>query len=228
MLYLQTQFTNAYLNSFRGNQLSTNLVGLSPLTTNHPKTFQRQLVRSSKCYPAFNLLMVFIRFRVIHTTNAHLRLAFATPTPYGLSLLDKLSLTHYTKGTLSFQKSLTVCRHTFQVLFHSLIGFFSPFPHGTSSLSSLKVFRLRGGPHIQTRLHVSRSLKNNIALPLLTITISASFSKLFRLSQYCYWPIPCSLATTNGISPWFLFLRLLRCFSFGLALQIYEFIWSTT
>ena len=27
-----------------------------------------------------------------------------------------------------------------------------------------------------------------------------SFSKLFRLSQYCYWPIPRSLATTNGIS----------------------------
>ena len=27
-----------------------------------------------------------------------------------------------------------------------------------------------------------------------------SFSKLFKLSQNCYWPIPFSLATTNGIS----------------------------
>ena len=27
-----------------------------------------------------------------------------------------------------------------------------------------------------------------------------SFSKLFRLSQYCCWPVPRSLATTNGIS----------------------------
>ena len=27
-----------------------------------------------------------------------------------------------------------------------------------------------------------------------------SFSKLFKLSQYCYWPVPRSLATTNGIS----------------------------
>ena len=27
-----------------------------------------------------------------------------------------------------------------------------------------------------------------------------SFSKLFRLSQYCYWPIPRSLATTSGIT----------------------------
>ena len=41
---------------------------------------------------------------------------------------------------------------------------------------------------------------------LLIITITglspstASFSKLFRLSQYCYWPVPLSLATTNGIS----------------------------
>ena len=27
-----------------------------------------------------------------------------------------------------------------------------------------------------------------------------SFSKLFKLFQYCYWPSPLSLATTNGIS----------------------------
>ena len=27
-----------------------------------------------------------------------------------------------------------------------------------------------------------------------------SFSKLFKLSYYCYWPSPLSLATTNGIS----------------------------
>ncbi len=39
-------------------ELSPSLIGLSPLPTGHPKTFQRQLVRSSIwCYPNFNLIM---------------------------------------------------------------------------------------------------------------------------------------------------------------------------
>ena len=39
-------------------ELSPSLIGLSPLPTSHPKTFQRQLVRSSiPCYRNFNLLM---------------------------------------------------------------------------------------------------------------------------------------------------------------------------
>ena len=39
-------------------ELSLSLIGLSPLPTSHPKTFQRLLVRSSiTCYCNFNLLM---------------------------------------------------------------------------------------------------------------------------------------------------------------------------
>ena len=39
-------------------ELSLSLIGLSPLPTAHPKTFQRQLVRSSSpCYRTFNLAM---------------------------------------------------------------------------------------------------------------------------------------------------------------------------
>ena len=39
-------------------ELSPSLIGLSPLPTIHPKTFQRQLVRSSTlCYQSFNLAM---------------------------------------------------------------------------------------------------------------------------------------------------------------------------
>ena len=39
-------------------ELSPSLISLSPLHTSHPKTFQRQLVRSSiSCYRNFNLLM---------------------------------------------------------------------------------------------------------------------------------------------------------------------------
>ena len=39
-------------------ELFPSLIGLSPLSTSHPKTFQRQRVRSSTvCYHSFNLLM---------------------------------------------------------------------------------------------------------------------------------------------------------------------------
>ena len=39
-------------------ELFPNLIGLSPLSTAHPNTFQRQLVRSSiLCYQNFNLIM---------------------------------------------------------------------------------------------------------------------------------------------------------------------------
>nr|AOE14169.1 hypothetical protein [uncultured bacterium] len=39
-------------------ELFPGLIGLSPLPTGHPKTFQRQLVRSSTmCYHSFNLPM---------------------------------------------------------------------------------------------------------------------------------------------------------------------------
>ena len=39
-------------------ELFLSLIGLSPLSTIHPKTFQRQLVRSSiLCYQNFNLIM---------------------------------------------------------------------------------------------------------------------------------------------------------------------------
>ena len=39
-------------------ELFPSLIGLSPLPTDHPKTFQRQRVRSSTvCYHSFNLSM---------------------------------------------------------------------------------------------------------------------------------------------------------------------------
>ena len=46
----------------------------------------------------------------------------------------------------------------FQDLFHSPPGFFSPFPHGTCSLSvDYEYLALEDGPpHLQTGFHVSR------------------------------------------------------------------------
>src|SRR3989338_2948142 len=43
---------------FEENQLSRNLIGLSPLSTVHPKSFQRSPVRASTgCYTCFTLTM---------------------------------------------------------------------------------------------------------------------------------------------------------------------------
>ena len=72
-------------------ELFPSLIGLSPLPTSHPKTFQRQRVRSSTvCYHSFNLLMD--RSLGFASTTANLvalfRLAFATDPPLnGLALL---------------------------------------------------------------------------------------------------------------------------------------------
>jgi hypothetical protein len=62
-------------------ELFPSLIGLSPLPTSHPKTFQRQRVRSSTvCYYSFNLLMGRSLGFASTTTNfvALFRLAFAT------------------------------------------------------------------------------------------------------------------------------------------------------
>ena len=62
-------------------ELFPSLIGLSPLPTTHPKTFQRQLVRSSTvCYHSFNLIMGrSLGFASTPTDyTALLRLAFAS------------------------------------------------------------------------------------------------------------------------------------------------------
>ena len=62
-------------------ELSPSLIGLSPLPTSHPKTFQRQPVRSSTlCYQSFNLPMGRSQGFASNTTDsiALFRLAFAT------------------------------------------------------------------------------------------------------------------------------------------------------
>ncbi len=74
-------------------ELFLSLIGLSPLPTTHPKTFQRQLVRSSMpLYRHFNLVMG--RSQSFASTPSNLvalfRLAFAShPWLNHLSLLER-------------------------------------------------------------------------------------------------------------------------------------------
>ena len=107
-------------------ELFPSLIGLSPLPTGHPKTFQRQPVRASTvCYHSFTLPMGRSHGFASTATNygALFRLAFATA-----AALNALTLLATVTRRLIMQKAR---RHPyglrplvgvwFQVLFHSLI-----------------------------------------------------------------------------------------------------------
>jgi hypothetical protein len=101
---------------FGENQLSRSLIGLSPLTTGHPPTFQRWWVRpSTRSYPRFSLPMArSLRFGSrTRDSNALFGLAFATAPPHGLTSPHATnSQAHSSKGTPSPLKALTDCRRT--------------------------------------------------------------------------------------------------------------------
>lgn len=142
-------------------ELSPSLIGLSPLHTTHPKIFQHSPVRSSsRCYPAFNLVMC--RSLGFASTPADygalFGLAFASaPHLKMLNLAgNSNSQVHYAKGTPSRFDLLcapTACRQAGSGSFSLLYSrFFSPFPHGTGSLSvSREYLALRDGPRRFTR-----------------------------------------------------------------------------
>ena len=128
------------------------MIGLSPLGTSHPDLFQQVWVRTSSwCYPTFILLMPRSSGFGSDPTNscALLRLAFAAPPPTGLSShVNHKSLTHNTKGTVSALRPPPVCKHSVSgTLSLPSSGCFSPFPHGTGSLSVTEEYLgLEGGP----------------------------------------------------------------------------------
>ena len=105
---------------FGENQLSRSLIGLSPLPTAHPPSFQPRWVRSStRSYTCFNLAMGRSpRFgsRTRHYTIALFGLALATATPHGLTSRHATdSQAHSSKGTpppphTKCVKALTACK----------------------------------------------------------------------------------------------------------------------
>ena len=135
-------------------ELSLSLISLSPLPTDHPKTFQRQRVRSSiQCYLNFNLL----KGRSLGFAStpsdyiALFRLAFASAAALkSLNLARKSnSQVHYAKGTPSQHEAApTACKHLVSGSISLLYSrFFSPFLHSTGSLSvSREYLALPDGP----------------------------------------------------------------------------------
>ena len=87
---------------------------------------------------------------LMHATRRPIQTRFRCAYTYRLKLAAYTnSLTHYTKGTPSrFKTAPTACRHSVSgTISLPLSGCFSPFPHGTSSLSVTEEYlALEGGP----------------------------------------------------------------------------------
>ncbi len=85
-------------------------------------------------------------------TKAPLSDSLSLRLPYSVKLAtERKSLTHYTKGTQSPLKGGSHCLYAcgFRFYFTPLPGFFSPFPHGTGSLSvDHEYLALEDGPPI--------------------------------------------------------------------------------
>ena len=121
---------------------------------------------------------------------------------------------------------------------------FSPFPHGTGSLSvSREYLALPDGPgrfaqnfscsallrvplrFVRLRIRVFHPLRNDfpdISAHLISSDIAA-LQPRGCVATTTVWALPRSLATTGGIIIYFLFLQVLRCFSsLRSLLQIHE------
>ncbi len=86
---------------------------------------------------------------LIRTTKRALHTRFRFAFAYRLKLAAQIkSLTHYTKGTRSPLRAPTDCRHPVSgSVSPPLSGCFSPFPHGTGSLSVVEEYLgLEDGP----------------------------------------------------------------------------------
>lgn len=132
---------------FGENQLSRSLIGLSPLPTAHPLSFQPKWVRASTTsYRRFTLAMGrSLRFgSMTCDSNALFGLAFATATPHGLtSPHTNDSQAHSSKGTPSPHKeALTDCKRT-------VSGTISLPSRGTFHLSLTVLVRYRSPGSIQ-------------------------------------------------------------------------------
>lgn len=131
---------------FGENQLSRSLIGLSPLPTAHPLSFQPKWVRASTTsYRRFTLAMGrSLRFGSrTRDSNALFGLAFATATPHGLTSPHATnSQAHSSKGTPSPIKALTDCKRT-------VSGTISLPSRGTFHLSLTVLFRYRSPGSIQ-------------------------------------------------------------------------------
>ena len=208
-------------------ELSPSLIGLSLLHTAHPEAFQRLLVRSSiPCYRNFNLAMC----RSLGFASAP---SDCTPSSGSLSLRVRVSsrLASPETATRRFimQKARrhcacaapTACRRKVSgSVSLPCSGCFSPFPHGTGSLSvSREYLALPDGPGgfaqdftcpallrmplggRRLRVRASHPLWNDFpdTSPRLGPAVIAVLQPRDCIATATVWALPRSLATTGGI-----------------------------
>ena len=216
------------------------MIGLSPLSTGHPLRFQPKWVRpSTGSYPRFSLPMGSSPGFASTTRDSCRRLKDSL----SLRLASKLnlaahrdSLAHSTKGTPSHRDGCSDCSWArgFRRCFTPLSGCFSPFPHGTGSLSvSREYLALPDGPG---RFAQDSSCPALLRIPLCCIslhildyhrlwshfpkcsvhdlhTMSRSYNPAgaLRRQRFGLFPVRSPLLGESFI--YFLFLQVLRCFS---------------
>ena len=135
---------------FGENELSPSSIGFSPLNLPHLPTFQRRWVRASTVsYHSFTLDR--LRSPGFASTPsdyvALFRLGFPSAPLYLTSPLNVTRRIILQKARHHPCGLWPLVSTQFQVLFHSLPGFFSPFPHGTIRYRLVRVFSLtRYGP----------------------------------------------------------------------------------
>ena len=148
---------------------------------------------------------------LLPATERPVQTRFRSAFAYRLKLAaNRNSLTHYTKGTPSPHQTLACHRRLrllvgirFQVSFTPLSGCFSPFPHGTCSLSVTREYLgLEGGPPMFRQDFTCPALLKDAHVFTHTglSPAMAGLSRPFCLSHEHHWPVPLSLATTDGIS----------------------------
>ena len=142
---------------------------------------------------------------LLPATERPVQTRFRSAYAYRLKLAaNGNSLTHYTKGTPSPEIGLRLLVGIrFQVSFTPLSGCFSPFPHGTCSLSVTREYLgLEGGPPIFEQGFTCPALLEDPQVSTHTglSPAMAGLSRPFCLSPVNHWPAPRSLATTSGIS----------------------------
>ena len=129
------------------------MIGLSPLSPGHRRTFQRTSVRpSTGSYPRFSLPRDSSPgfASAARDWDRPFRTRFRSGSlPSLTSPRASNSLAHSTKGTPSRDeaRSDALRAHGFRYCFTPLPGCFSPFPHGTGALSvTWEYSGLEGGP----------------------------------------------------------------------------------
>ena len=141
----------------------------------------------------------------MHRTERPVQTRFRCAYTYRLKLARYTkSLTHYTKGTMSPLRAPSVCRQPVSGTFSlPSSGCFSPFPHGTSSLSVMHEYLgFEGGPPNFRQDFTCPALLKDFGSHYAygAVTHVAQLSRRFCLSRRSRWPGPGSLATTTGVS----------------------------